>query len=258
MSDIQRSGPLLVPQRVQAVRPGQPGAAELPDPRLERLRRLPDQARAQRVPQRTRPAGSWNSAAGCTPPRTPAPPPRSSTPCTRASTSGSRCAARSIPTACSPPTWPDVWSCCKWCFDADGNPQTILLLGGTSEIGLAICERYLRNAHARVVLADLPDDPGRDDAVAQMKAAGAKSVELHRLRRRRHREPSEGDRRRPSPAAMSTWRSSRSACSATPRSCGRTSARPCRSPKSTTPQRFRWACCSARRCGPRASGRSSR
>jgi decaprenylphospho-beta-D-erythro-pentofuranosid-2-ulose 2-reductase len=63
-------------------------------------------------------------------------------------------------------------------LDAVGNPQTILLLGGTSEIGLAICERYLRNAPARIVLAALPDDPGRDDAVAQMKAAGAKSVEL--------------------------------------------------------------------------------
>jgi hypothetical protein len=32
-------------------------------------------------------------------------------------------------------------------LDAVGNPQTILLLGGTSEIGLAICERYLQNAH---------------------------------------------------------------------------------------------------------------
>ena len=62
-------------------------------------------------------------------------------------------------------------------LDAVGNPQTILLLGGTSEIGLAICERYLRNAPARIVLADLPGHPGRDDAVAQMKAAGAKSVE---------------------------------------------------------------------------------
>ena len=62
-------------------------------------------------------------------------------------------------------------------LDAVGNPQTILLLGGTSEIGLAICERYLRNAHARIVLADLPDHPGKDKAVAQMKAAGAKSVE---------------------------------------------------------------------------------
>ena len=63
-------------------------------------------------------------------------------------------------------------------LDAVGNPQTILLLGGTSEIGLAICERYLQNAHARIILAAMPDDPGRDDAVAQMKAAGARAVEL--------------------------------------------------------------------------------
>jgi decaprenylphospho-beta-D-erythro-pentofuranosid-2-ulose 2-reductase len=63
-------------------------------------------------------------------------------------------------------------------LDAVGNPQTILLLGGTSEIGLAICERYLRTTPARIVLACLPDDPGRDDAIAQMKAAGARSVEL--------------------------------------------------------------------------------
>jgi len=63
-------------------------------------------------------------------------------------------------------------------LDAVGNPQTILLLGGTSEIGLAICERYLRNASARIVLTALPDDPLRDNAVAQMKAAGAKSVEV--------------------------------------------------------------------------------
>ncbi len=62
-------------------------------------------------------------------------------------------------------------------LDAVGNPQAILLLGGTSEIGLAICERYLRNAHARIVLADLPNHPAKDKAVAQMKAAGAKSVE---------------------------------------------------------------------------------
>ena len=62
-------------------------------------------------------------------------------------------------------------------LDAVGNPQAILLLGGTSEIGLAICERYLRNANARIVLADLPGHPGKDKAIAQMKAAGAKSVE---------------------------------------------------------------------------------
>src|SRR5580693_10090868 len=63
-------------------------------------------------------------------------------------------------------------------LDAVGNPQNILLLGGTSEIGLAICERYLQNAHARILLAAMRDDPGRDDAVAQMKAAGARSVEM--------------------------------------------------------------------------------
>ena len=62
-------------------------------------------------------------------------------------------------------------------LDAVGNPQTILLLGGTSEIGLAICERYLQNAHARILLADLPEHPRKDDAVAAMTAAGAKSVE---------------------------------------------------------------------------------
>src|SRR5690625_1303973 len=63
-------------------------------------------------------------------------------------------------------------------LDAVGNPQSILLLGGTSEIGLAICARYLRNAAADVVLACLPADPGRDAAVAAMQAAGAKSVRV--------------------------------------------------------------------------------
>ena len=58
-------------------------------------------------------AGYWSSAAGSTPPRTRAPPLKPSMPCTRVSRSGSPCAARSIPTACSPRTWPDAWSCCK-------------------------------------------------------------------------------------------------------------------------------------------------
>ncbi|BBY26530.1 decaprenylphospho-beta-D-erythro-pentofuranosid-2-ulose 2-reductase [Mycolicibacterium sediminis] len=62
-------------------------------------------------------------------------------------------------------------------FDATGNPQAILLLGGTSEIALAIADRYLRNSSARVVLADLPNHPRRDEAIAAMTAAGAKSVE---------------------------------------------------------------------------------
>jgi decaprenylphospho-beta-D-erythro-pentofuranosid-2-ulose 2-reductase len=63
-------------------------------------------------------------------------------------------------------------------IDAVGSPQTILLLGGTSEIGLAICERYLRDAPAHIILAALPDDPGRAAAAAQMTRANAKSVTL--------------------------------------------------------------------------------
>ena len=63
-------------------------------------------------------------------------------------------------------------------INAVGNPQTLLLLGGTSEIGLAIVEEYLRKAPARVVLAALPNDPLRESAVAQVKAAGATKVDL--------------------------------------------------------------------------------
>lgn len=63
-------------------------------------------------------------------------------------------------------------------IDAVGNPQTILLLGGTSEIGLAICSEYLKKSPARVILAALPDDPLRDDAVASMKEAGASEVQV--------------------------------------------------------------------------------
>jgi NAD(P)-dependent dehydrogenase (short-subunit alcohol dehydrogenase family) len=62
-------------------------------------------------------------------------------------------------------------------FDAVGNPQRILLLGGTSEIALAIGARYLRDAPAHVVLADLPGHPRKDSAMEQMRSAGAKSVE---------------------------------------------------------------------------------
>lgn len=63
-------------------------------------------------------------------------------------------------------------------INAVGNPQTLLLLGGTSEIGLAICEEYLKKGPMRVILAALPNDPGRDAAVAQLKSAGASRVDL--------------------------------------------------------------------------------
>lgn len=63
-------------------------------------------------------------------------------------------------------------------INAVGNPQAILLLGGTSEIGLAICAEYLKKGPARIVLAALPGDPLRESAVEQMKAAGANEVDV--------------------------------------------------------------------------------
>lgn len=61
-------------------------------------------------------------------------------------------------------------------IDAVGNPGKILLLGGTSDIGLAIVAEYLSHASADVVLAVQPGDPSKDDAVALVKDAGAGEV----------------------------------------------------------------------------------
>ncbi|NUS42773.1 MAG: decaprenylphospho-beta-D-erythro-pentofuranosid-2-ulose 2-reductase [Mycobacteriaceae bacterium] len=63
-------------------------------------------------------------------------------------------------------------------INAVGNPQTVVLFGGTSEIGLAICLEYLQRGPLRVILAALPDDPGRGDAVQLLKDAGASRVDL--------------------------------------------------------------------------------
>ncbi|EOM76592.1 decaprenylphospho-beta-D-erythro-pentofuranosid-2-ulose 2-reductase [Rhodococcus rhodnii] len=63
-------------------------------------------------------------------------------------------------------------------INAVGNPQTLLLLGGTSEIGLAICAEYLKKGPMRVVLAALPGDELRETAVAQLKADGATDVDI--------------------------------------------------------------------------------
>ncbi|MDO5730436.1 decaprenylphospho-beta-D-erythro-pentofuranosid-2-ulose 2-reductase [Corynebacterium sphenisci] len=63
-------------------------------------------------------------------------------------------------------------------INAVGAPQSILVLGGTSEIGLAITAEFLRRGPARVILAALADDPGREAAAAAMRDAGAAAVEL--------------------------------------------------------------------------------
>ncbi|WP_232548511.1 decaprenylphospho-beta-D-erythro-pentofuranosid-2-ulose 2-reductase [Propioniciclava soli] len=61
-------------------------------------------------------------------------------------------------------------------LDATGHPQTILLLGGTSEIGLAVVAEYLAHAPARVLLAARPDSPRVDAAVADLRRRGAREV----------------------------------------------------------------------------------
>lgn len=57
-------------------------------------------------------------------------------------------------------------------IDAVGNPQSLLLLGGTSEIGLAVARRYASRRPLRVVLAARPSER-LDAAVAELRAAGA-------------------------------------------------------------------------------------
>lgn len=63
-------------------------------------------------------------------------------------------------------------------INAVGVPQSILVLGGTSEIGLAISAAFLEKGPAKVTLAALPGDPGREAAEAQMRAAGASDVRV--------------------------------------------------------------------------------
>ena len=63
-------------------------------------------------------------------------------------------------------------------IDATGNPQTVLLLGGTSEIGLAIVGEYLSHAPARVVLGVRPGADRTDATVVSLRARGARAVEV--------------------------------------------------------------------------------
>jgi decaprenylphospho-beta-D-erythro-pentofuranosid-2-ulose 2-reductase len=57
-------------------------------------------------------------------------------------------------------------------IDSVGSPQSLLVLGGTSEIGLAVAERYARQRPLRVTLAARPS-PRLDAAVERLRSAGA-------------------------------------------------------------------------------------
>jgi len=63
-------------------------------------------------------------------------------------------------------------------INATGNPASLLLLGGTSEIGLAIIAEFLKESPARVVLACQPGDPMTDQAARVMADAGATSCKI--------------------------------------------------------------------------------
>jgi decaprenylphospho-beta-D-erythro-pentofuranosid-2-ulose 2-reductase len=62
-------------------------------------------------------------------------------------------------------------------IDAVGNPQSLLLLGGTSDIALAIAEKYLSARPLRVVLAARPS-ARRDQAVERLTTAGAEVTSI--------------------------------------------------------------------------------
>jgi len=63
-------------------------------------------------------------------------------------------------------------------IDATGNPQTILLLGGSSEIGLAITTDYLARQPLRVILGMQPGDDRTEATEASLRAAGATEVDV--------------------------------------------------------------------------------
>jgi decaprenylphospho-beta-D-erythro-pentofuranosid-2-ulose 2-reductase len=57
-------------------------------------------------------------------------------------------------------------------IDAVGNPQSLLLLGGTSEIGLAVAERFAATRPLRIMLAGRPSE--RLEAAAErLRATGS-------------------------------------------------------------------------------------
>lgn len=58
-------------------------------------------------------------------------------------------------------------------IDALGTPQSLLLLGGTSDIALAIADAYVVKAPLRVVLAARPS-PRREQAADALRARGAR------------------------------------------------------------------------------------
>lgn len=62
-------------------------------------------------------------------------------------------------------------------IDAVGNPQSLLLLGGTSDIALAVARRYAIGRRLRVVLAARPTSR-RTEAAAELESLGCEVSEV--------------------------------------------------------------------------------
>ena len=182
--DIARSRPRLVPQRVQAVRRGQPGAAVASRSRAGTSASTSRSRRASTRSATDSTSGCSTSAAGSTPAKDSRTTRRDLPPrCTRGSTSGARSAPPSTPhgvfasdmarrlelTVISTPWATRRPSCCSAAPPRSAWPSARV---------------PAERARCAIVLAALPDDPGRDDAVAQMKAARRAVGRADRLRRR--------------------------------------------------------------------------
>ena len=192
----------------------------------------------------------------------------------RASTSGRRCAGASIPTACSAAISPAVSSSPVATPDgvarhpqgtnpaamdnAFAQPQTILLLGGTSDIGLAITRRLIAPTTRHVVLACRVPSAASERRPTRCAATGSRctsspstpptraatrrSVRRRRRARRRHRRGDPRRRRARRPGDACRRRRARPAAAVTVNYTGAVSAR--RSPSPTG-------------CAPRVTARSS-
>ena len=138
---------------------------------------------------------SSRRAAGATWPRTPGWTRPPSARCTPGSTTSSPSGSGSTRLRCSPPTCRGGWTCedrpvvrppdhrprqpprGSPMIDAVGNPQSLLLLGGTSDIALAIARRYAIGRQLRVVLAARPT-PRRTESAAELTALGCTVTEV--------------------------------------------------------------------------------
>ena len=139
-------------------------------------------------------------------------------------------------------------------LNAVGKAQNILLLGGTSDIGLAIVQEFLSHGPARVTLAARLDSPRLDAAVRQVEQAGASAVEVIDF------DAADTDSH---PEVIDAAFANGDvdlaivAFGTLGKNCGKTRKRLLKAHRSTTPVPCRWACCWGRSSKSKATAPSS-